>query len=364
MPTVYDMSDINPIALQEPVYHFPWKVLDAIVAGRSAIDLGGMRMATHQETLNFIEAYGFDPYDPEDQNEMDLIFQQTVGFISETLLPFRGLDFIPLELPKTFPEMMLLASNKTHGLRDWACAFLRVAHAVAHARFSQDVRVLALARTQVFNRFSTHLKVGADGMMVSDGEIQIPLVRYDFKNAKPWESLVLKLLHKADNVAQEVYDHLGVRFVTPDKAYALLLLKYFRFHHVFAFANIKPSRSINTLVDLDDFKLNFDRLDEAYLDGEISFRQFTQAVHKLGKNPISNDPKNPYTNLNYQTMQFTARTLVKTGPQSRAFIPFEVQIMDKEAYESSLSGQATHEAYRARQKEAVCARVFPWLAEI
>jgi uncharacterized protein (TIGR04562 family) len=295
---------------------------------------------------------------------MDEVYRQALCFMREVLLPHEGLTDIPEGFPPTYTDVLLVASTSDHPLRDWACSFLRVSHAVVHARYSQNHEVLAEARRQVFERFSAHLKVSQSGMLVSDGEMHVPLIRCDFKPEKPWESLVLKLLHKVDNVAQEVYDHLGVRFVTPDKAYALLLLKYFRQHNVFAFANVKPSRSVNTLVDLKDFRKRFEELEEGYHHGELSFKEFTRGVHRLGQVPDGTHERNPHSAGQYQTIQFTARALVKlpfgTG-LTRTFVPFEVQIMDEAAYKEAQNGEASHQAYRARQRLAVCRRVFPWL---
>jgi uncharacterized protein (TIGR04562 family) len=352
------------VPINDPVYHFPWQVLDAIIAGRSAIDLRGLRLSTTQEAHDFLAAYGFDWDDPYDSAEMDEVYRQTARFIEDVLLPHEGLSALPGGLPDTYPGVLLVASTSDHPLRDWACSFLRVSHAVVHARYSQNHVVLAEARRQVFDRFSHHLKVSQSGMLVSDGEMHVPLLRCDFKPEKPWESLVLKLLHKVDNVAQEVYDHLGVRFVTPDKAYALLLLKYFRQHNVFAFANVKPSRSVNTLVDVKDFRARFEELEEAYHHGEMSFKEFTRGVHGLGKAPDTSHDRNPHSASQYQTIQFTARALVRLpfgSTVTRTFVPFEVQIMDEAAYHDAQQGEASHQAYRTRQRQAVCRRVFPWM---
>lgn len=367
------MSTPDPVLgrpVNDPVYHFPWQTLEAIVAGRSAIDLQGMRISTREAAREFEVAYGFNPEDPLDAAEMREVWRRTHRFLQEVLLPYGGHDRLP-ELPETYEDMLLVASTPDHALRDWACSFLKVSHAVVHARYSHNPDVLAAARQQIFDRFSHHLQVGPNSMVVTDGEMQIPLIRCDFKAEKPWESLVLKLLHKADNVAQEVYDHLGVRFVTPDKAYALLLLKYFRYHDVFAFPNIKPSRSINTLLDLVDFRQGFEDLEEAYHHGELTFKEFTSGVHRLGKPPQSGQDhgsgRNPHSASEYQTMQFTARALVRMvhgDKVYRTFVPFEVQIMDEPAYRTTQSGAADHGAYRVRQRRAVCKRVFPWLSEV
>lgn len=360
------LDDVAGVPITDPVYRFPWSTLDAIVEGRSAIDLQGLRVGTRADAQDFIRAYGLDPDDPLDQPEFEAISERAAHFIETVLLPWEGLDALPAGLPRAFPDLLLVASTPDHPLRDWACSFLKVAHAVAHARYSQDPDVLAAARQQIFERFSSHLKVGSSRMILSDGEQNIPLVRCDFKAEKPWESLVLKLLHKVDNVAQEVYDHLGVRFVTPDKAYALLLLKYLRANNVFAYPNVKPSRSVNTLLDLEAFRAGFEELEEAYHQGELTFKEFTQGVHRLGAAPDREHERNPHSASTYQTMQFTCRALVRVvrgGAITRAFVPFEVQIMDEAAYDASQAGAAAHQAYRVRQRLAVCRRVFAWHAQ-
>ncbi|MEB3330587.1 MAG: TIGR04552 family protein [Candidatus Sericytochromatia bacterium] len=357
------LDDLAGAPITDPFYRFPWQTLEAIVEGRSAIDLTGLRVSRREAAVEFLRVYGLDPTDPLDEAELETIAGQARHFIEEVLLPWEGLASVPPELPATYPELLLLASTPDHPLRDWACSFLKVSHAVAHARFTQDPTLLEAARAQIFERFSVYIRAGHARLIVTDGEVSIPLVRCDFKPHKPWESLVLKLLHKVDSVAQEVYDHLGVRFVTPDKTYALLLLKFLRSNNVFAYPNVKPSRSVNTLVDLAAFRGRFDELEEAYHQGELTFREFTGAVHQLGEPSQREHGRNPHSSAAYQTMQFTARALVRVprdGGVYRAFIPFEVQIMDEAAYLQNQGGEAAHHAYRVRQRLAVCRRVFPW----
>lgn len=366
MPT-RDFDNGVGVPIQEAVYEFQWPAIDAIVAGRSAIDLTGLRLATGGEADDFLRAYGFEPEDPADAPELEKVAELAAAFIEGTLLPYGDLKALPSNLPRDYRELLLLASTPDHPLRDWACAFLRVSHAVVHARYAELVDLLDPASDQIFARFKAHLRERSEGSVISDGEITIPLVRCDFKPRKPWESILLKLLHKHDAVAQEIYDHLGVRFVVPDKAYALLLLKYFRIHNIFSIPNIKPSRSVNTLVDLPDFKASFAELDDAYQAGELTFKEFTQAVHRLGKTPDAAHARNPHTSGGYQTIQFTVRSLVRIPYEAgfrRVLVPFEVQIMDAEGFEKTQAGEADHAAYRERQRQAVCKRVFPWHARV
>src|SRR5690242_9605891 len=99
------------VPVHDPVYHFPWQVLDAIIAGRSAIDLRGLRLATMGEATAFLAAYGFDTSDAYDMAEMDEVLRQAACFIRETLLPYEGLTDIPDDLPRSYPELLLVAST-------------------------------------------------------------------------------------------------------------------------------------------------------------------------------------------------------------------------------------------------------------
>src|SRR5687767_3250164 len=131
-------DDVAGVPITDPVYRFPWSTLEAIVEGRSAIDLLGMRVGTRADALDFIRAYGLDPDDPLDQPEFAAIAERSAHFIQDVLLPWEGVTALPAGLPMTYPDLLLVASTPDHALRDWACSFLKVSHAVAHARYSQD----------------------------------------------------------------------------------------------------------------------------------------------------------------------------------------------------------------------------------
>ncbi|MDB5096980.1 MAG: hypothetical protein JWM80_1401, partial [Cyanobacteria bacterium RYN_339] len=74
-------------AVNDPIYHFPWSQLDAIIAGRSAIDLTGLRIGTREAARGFEAAYGFDPDDMMDRAELAEVRRRAARFIEEVLLP-------------------------------------------------------------------------------------------------------------------------------------------------------------------------------------------------------------------------------------------------------------------------------------
>lgn len=359
------MQDTHPPFVEEPAYHFPWPLLDAVMAGRSAIDLDHLAIHDREQALAFIRAYGFEPADPGDARDMAEVMALTRLFIDEQLLPYGGLTTVPDDLVGDWEDLLLQASQPMHPLSRWSCSFLRVAHAVCHGRYIEEQAFLGAARELVFSRFKSHIRQSATGLFLGDEHLAIPLLRLDLKPEKPWQSIVLKLLQKPDSVAQEIYDHIGVRLVTPDLAYALLAVKYLRSRHVFSFPHVKPSRSVNTLVDVAAFREGFEALRKAYKAGQLDETAFHSQVHALHCTPKRPRKRaNPHSGDSYRAIQFTCRVMVKIelqdGRVQRSFLPFEVQIMDMAAYNDAQHGAGSYASYKERQKRTACQRIFPW----
>lgn len=361
------MHDTHPHFVEEPAYHFPWPLLDAVMAGRSAIDLDHLAVNDPEQAYAFIQGYGFEPTDPEDARELAEVLRQSRLFMQEYLLPYGELTTVPEGLESSWEALLLQASQPAHPMSRWSCSFLRVAHAVCHGRYIEEQAFLGAARDLVFSRFKAHIRQTATGLYLGDAYLEIPLLRLDFKPEKPWQSIVLKLLQKPDSVAQEIYDHIGVRLVTPDLAYALLAVKYLRSRHVFSFPHVKPSRSVNTLVDVAAFREGFDALRAAFKAGEIDETEFHSRVHALHCTPKRQRKRvNPHSSDNYRAIQFTCRVMVKIqlqdGRVQRSFLPFEVQIMDAAAYNDAQQGAGSYASYKERQRLTACQRIFPWAA--
>lgn len=342
---------------------FEWEILQAIVSGESAIDLARLDLRTEEEAQDFLAAYGFDPRDEDGQREIAKILPLALTFLEEELLPVGPYTEIPPDLPLDAVQLLLTASQVDHPLRDWACSVLRVCHVVAHGLYLPGRDRVGEACAQVEQRFRKHLRTIDGQLYLGD----VPLERVTFKTEKPWNSLLLKLLCKKDSVAEEIYDHVGCRIVTRTKADALRVVRYLRENNVIVYANIKPSRSHNTLVELSDFRRY---LRQAWTDmelGRLTPEEFEAKVQAYDREPTGrpgSTPRNPYSDQHYRSIQFTARILIvrelENGLVERFFFPFEVQIMDQKAYERNMVGKSNHAAYRERQRIDARRRVFPW----
>ncbi len=336
---------------------FPFEILNSFVSGNTAIDIPKLILENLAESESFLECYGYRWDHPEDRKEIEHIRAKAIEFIEVELLLDSPLS-IPIEISaeKDIRFLLLWASDMDHDFQRWACAILRVAHTLAHCYSHFNERYGESIRNQIFSRFEKHLRRENYGLFLGDGQ-SIPLYNFEAKPQKPLFSVVLKLLHKSENVATDIFDRIGLRFITKNRFDALLVVRYLRIHNIIMFANVKPSRSRNTLIDLEELENEIQSLSN--FDREEALEEIRQRVENRDYPGPPEPSYNPYSNANYHSIQFTCRQLIRVNEPERArfFFPFEIQILDEQSYKKSRSGYASHELYKERQRDAARTRV-------
>ncbi|CAN0471363.1 unnamed protein product, partial [Phaeothamnion confervicola] len=184
-------------------------------------------------------------------------------------------------------------------------------------------------------------------------------------------------------VAQSVFDRIGIKLVVATPVDAMLVLRYFRRHHLAIFANITPGRSRNSLIDLEQFQEEWwsNRGDTRPLEALEELRKHTFIPAKKNGAAASN----PHSSPGFHSIQFTCRQLIRLENRlqnsitklakqlkqrlgedqaqellkdlrgqsqdqvQRFFFPYEVQILDQENYLQSEGGESSHANYRLRQ---------------
>ncbi len=336
---------------------FPFRVLRTIVGRTSAIDLERLHVEDLDSAADFIDSYGFDWFSDEDREDIERIRGRAVAFIEEVLLDPSESILPSIRNERDVRELLVLVSTERRTPETlWACAILRVMHTVAHATSDMSATYGVQIREQILRRFRGHVHAHDGQKFLGD----IPIVHFDERSHKTANSIVMKLLHKPENVAASVFDRIALRFVTTDRLGALFVVRYLRSHNVLQFANIQPSRSRNTLVDVD-------RLEELISGGSHS-REFLAAEIERWPYPEEEDEhRNQFSSHRYRSIQFTCRQRVRipTGNRERLgfFFPFEVQILDQASYGASRVGVASHAAYKERQRQTCRRRVLGQLFE-
>lgn len=379
-------------------YDFSWETLRSFLEGVSPIDLDRLALQSRDEAYQFLVQYGYDMAIPSEHHEAWSVFREALNYLERVLCPAPTTQDRSVEVPEELhqitdlTEILLLASH-SGAVQPWACALLRVMHTISHANHAVRSPFYQEIQRQILERYRQHVHQDAHGKLhLGTGLLAVPLEDIQLREEKSRDSLILKLLHKPDNVAQGVYDRIGVKLVTPTKVDALLALKYIRRHHLAIFANIMPGRSRNTLIDLERFRDVYESISRPGAPG--SFKSNWAALQKPSEPSGEDQPhQNPHSSSSFRSIQFTCRQLIRVPnpqytalqelkvalsqrvpreelegllsklnaenpePVLRFFFPYEVQILDHENHLRTKEGESSHANYRLRQLRTARRRV-------
>lgn len=393
-------------------WSFNWGAMDVLIGGKSAIDLAELGVKDFEDATEFLRYYGYDPEKTHEAKHIHAVIVESWHFISHYLMPdewARGLRPPDDLLYADDARPILMASSDLspeNRLRQvWCCSLLRVMHTIAHIEGVTRLIDVDIAREQIMSRFREHIFYDERGTLrLGIPQQSIPLVSVEWKNSKSRDSIILKLLHKKGNVAENIYDFLGVRFVTFKLLDVMRVAKFLRDFHMVSFPNCNPSRARNSLIDVEEFRRQLKLAAKALSTGRINQAQFLEQVDAasqyLDKPSDGDDIVNPHSGRDYRAVQLTGRQLIRVpSPFSEwrrkcealqgfedlndtqrrvlddilfmakswqldeeaneyvGFFPFEVHILDEEAAERNKEGNASHDRYKRSQVRAARRRV-------
>lgn len=385
-------------------------VMNLMLRGRSVIDSHfGLPLRTLEIADEFLHRYGLQLENPVEKAEVLGNYHESIRFIRKYFLKPENPDGADLEMPRGFQELNDIrhlfvwaadpSIENSHRAR-WACSILRVMHAVSH--LDKDLRhdFFPEIQKQIFDRFYKEIHSAEDQVYLGDPKESrsILLEKFQTKPRKARDSLILKLLHRKETLAEDVFDQIGLRFVTKDKMGVVKVLKYLKDRYIVMSMNIRPSRSRNNLVDPRLYRRTWRDIHQAVVKGEVTDENWVtktlEAAVGEGFMETQDEIKehNPLSSSQYHSIQFTCRQLIRfrnpaydelktlrthlknstdvearrlmdrldfsqLAKEQKFFYPFEVQILDSENYRKSESGEASHSAYKAAQTKTAMKRV-------
>lgn len=385
-------------------FDFPWPSFSVVMEGTSILDVPKLELKSMEEATNFIQAYGFDPTNPDDTELIWSFFDDAVGFIEKSLADPQ-FPRVPDHLRNRatvndIRRLLLLASDRTgHPDQIFACGILRLMHIFIHLAHDPRLRFFDQVQNQVLSRLDNYLSVdsatGATYLGNKEDGTGIKLLFFKRKDRKDREREIIKLLHKASSLVEEIYDRIGFRLVTETKWDAIRAVKLLLDKNIISLPNVRPGRSRNRLVDQKRLQFEVDRI-SAHLKKTKEPAPYVEKMirrleRRIGFSRLGRSLINPHTSEHYRAIQFTCRELVKIKnpvfqlvthlrtqldnihgvqqtlnevfpkppqPYEYVFFPYEIQIMDVKAYADSIFGKSNHEEYRRKQLETARARVF------
>lgn len=397
-------------------YAFNWETFDVVCSGKSSLDATNYLTELYDkgQVQNFLNGYGFDISDPVESAELFGIFQEAMQFIKRYFLREGNPDGLDIRVPNylytitNISELFLAATGHSSvklkpDEQLWAGVVLKVMHTILHTDKDLRYRYFSTIQQQIFDRFYKFIHRDQENRLFLKNETGTTIPLYDFqtKAKKTRDSIVIKLLHKQENVAEELFDRIGVRIITYNKLDALRVIRFMHRNHIIMINNIKPSRSQNTLVDLPKLRLKIFGLYKEAIRSQMVEDTFYQRLNSLIEDctPMKSHHDNRHTLEEYRAIHFTGRQLIKyrnpfmasfnevrkqalkdrenpvsqallhldTSPISRDvrfFYPFEVQLTDYESHLKNTQGEASHVEYKKSQLKSAMKRIFRPIIEI
>jgi uncharacterized protein (TIGR04562 family) len=379
--------------LHHPLFPLPSEITRVILGGGSYIDQDGLQIPDREAAKDFALNYGYDVGIPHHRAHLVKVFEDALSFVQGVILEDTGMDLpgeiVDLQDPL---ELLIWASERPRSSRArWSCALLRVMHTLLHVDNNVYLRFLPEIQQQIFDRYERYLVPTPEGGWLLKGQYEVPLLAMKRKESKNRVSMLLKLLHKPENVAETVYDQIGVRLVAEDLLGVLTTLRFLIDHRILMATHVKPSRTRNLMVDLEALERWMARIPPGLTLDQLSPVERQELSSALTLKRIRSE-LNPFSSSSYTAVQFTANTLIRlpspavgaleevrerlramgrpeTGDlmhipeliqeqeEFTFFFAHEVQVMERTGFESIVSGPASHAEYKLRQREAARKRV-------
>jgi uncharacterized protein (TIGR04552 family) len=320
-----------------------------LLRGGSVIDWHRLNFANEDEARGFIRAQEIDLSEAADRARTEAVKRAAINYLR------RHFDF-PIPRPVAGEDLLgllMLASGKGHR-QLCACTILKVMHIIHHIEARELLFMLPISDEEVFHLVERKV-YRVVGEALADG---FPIVEF-IGGRKHKDSLYTKLLSKPEVSAAQIYDKLRFRIVTrgADDIFPMLRLLQRR---VFPFNFGIPGQATNTL-------FHFRSYCEAdpHLTKHLSKFQIADEVDDAMP-PIENNFSDPGYRIVHFVVDMPVRlpeeVLREAPPAAWAlgpvvFVLTEFQVLDEDTDQRNELGEASHSAYKARQKLAVMRRL-------
>lgn len=350
---------------------FDPEVFWSLIGGRAVVETPRLSLKSLDEAHAYLRAYGYDMATEADREKLWLIHSRAVIYLRTQLL--KDGESLPEEIsdPKQLGDignLLMLASirdSSKDGLHRWSCALLRVMHVISQLHndlfnyFSLEIQ------EEIFKPYRHFIQRDPDkGIRLGgNGEDSVPLQSFDIKPFKDSDSSITKLLAKPDEVAFGLLDKIGVRFVTPTLFDTFQVMRFLVRQHVVSPANVIPSQSNNTLYPINLFLEVIEGLPRTTdMDPAEIDKMLLERLEKDMKRAQFLEKHNMFTSRDYRFVKFITRQLVRvthreTQKSFSFFYPYEVQILDHAHYLRTMTGPASHDEYKMRQRTRARERV-------
>ena len=318
-----------------------------ILRGGSVVDWHRLNFESPEQVRRFIENHDLNPDDRHDRAFIDHVRSEAISYLR------RNFAFaIPKPVEQaSIDELLVMASGKGHR-QLCACTILKTVHIINHMAGRELLFRLPVSDRDLFHLVEEKV-YRIVGTMLSEG---FPITEF-IGGRKNLDSTYTKLLSKAEATAAALYDKLRFRIVTRSPDHILPVLLYLT-ERLFPFNYVVPGESTNTIFHFHSYCESHEHL---------------QHMVERFQGPVDDaltPGDNRFSAPNYRVIHFVADVPVRVPPHIMELAPpgseslgpilymlCEFQLLDAESDSQNESGDASHEAYKQRQRAAVHRRL-------
>lgn len=327
----------------------------------SMLDVVTLGLTDTHLIKKFLERHGSDLDDPKDLKYVSDVLKEAIAFFDE-IIARETKDKIHPSLKKTntidgISHIFQTAAGKhQRQLVPQACGLLRIAAAVDFLERDPLLAVLMEAEEKIRDKHKKHF-FSSNGKTYfktgSPGEVPLEIIAAEQRTKERFR-IIAKLLHKPQNNAKEVVDHIGMRVTTKSAVDALSFL-YLAF--------FKPDTAIfpGITIRIGETKqllLNVDHLMEALRNPEraiVLFKELSEPTVDHSDLTTMGDmdaKSNKYSSKEYRAIHVTFDLALTLKNGKRVHFPIEIQVVDEESKHVN-EVRAPHEDYVVAQTSAV-----------
>lgn len=326
-----------------------------VLRGSSVIDWKRLNITTREAVGDFLRSAGFHPAAEGDRARLKDLHRRSVDYLRNTL----GFELpADLDSPDRVSDVFLEAAGPAGARQRMACAILKVMHIFQHL----DARELRHRMSASDQELFDLIEVRVDRAIHELRQAGFGIVRL-IPSVKETEAIVTKLLSKPRALAAQIYDRLRFRVITRDDADIAPLLRHMC-TRMFPFNYSVPEESRNDILDFRRLLREEVALApyEAQLQDPLDDRDSLHRGHEI----------NEFSGSQYRAISFVADVPIRVdelglnldGLFDRlgaiTYVSVEFQVFDEHTWAANERSDASHPAYKARQRRSVLRRLVPY----
>lgn len=315
-----------------------------LLRGDSVIDWHHLSFGDHAEVDRFLRLNEFDPESDEEMGRLEDLRADAVDYLARSFAMA-----IPDEIAGDLParDLFLVASSDGPHQK-WACVVLKVMHIIHHINGREALLKMSVSDEIIFREIELKVMQVIEQLRAAGAA----LTEFEWSR-KPRDSQITKLMAKRSTIAANIYDKLRFRLIVPTHEDLVPMIATLT-RQLIPFNYVVPGESVNQLVDLREVvhrsrAATANGVANAEGGGELPYNEFSGRDYRI---------VNFVADLPLRVERLMPRSEIPGDVSHVVFVLTEFQVCDKATSIKNELGDASHDAYKARQHDRVRARLF------